>query len=155
MQHPTSGPTGNSSVTLLVLTCAQYAIDAVTAVVGILMFGDDVLDEITSNILKTSCYPRALTLMLCGLVAIIPLTKIPLNARPIVTTLEVITGLHQQAVSDNSPLVGRSMYFRGIMKVMIRIMTVLCFLAISILFPAFDAIMAFMGSALCFTICVT
>ena len=119
------------------------------------MFGDDVLDEITSNILTTSGYPRALTFLLCAVIAIIPLTKITLNARPIVTTLEVITGLHQQTVADSTALVGRSMYFRGIMKVVIRVATILVFLAISILFPAFDAIMAFMGSALCFTICVT
>jgi len=88
-------------------------------------------------------------------VAIIPLTKIPLNARPIVSTIEVILGLHQQTVSDSSGLVGRSMYFRGIMKIAIRILIVVVFLIISIIFPAFDSIMAFMGSALCFTICVT
>jgi len=88
-------------------------------------------------------------------VAIIPLTKIPLNARPIVSTIEVLLGLHQQTVSDNSGLVGRSMYFRGVMKIAIRILIVVVFWWISIVFPAFDSIMAFMGSALCFTICVT
>lgn len=119
------------------------------------MFGDGVRDEITANILQTTGYPRVLTLLMCIFIAIIPLTKIPLNARPIISTAEVVLGLHQQAVSDNSSLVGRSANFRGIMKVVIRVGTVLCFLVISILFPAFDSIMAFMGSALCFTICVT
>jgi vesicular inhibitory amino acid transporter len=119
------------------------------------MFGDGVLDEITSNILKTSGYPRTLTIFMCIFIAIIPLTKIPLNARPIVTTAEVILGLHQHAVSDTQGLVGRSMFFRGFMKVAIRVITIFSFLVIAILFPAFDSIMAFMGSALCFTICVT
>ncbi|KAK0621279.1 transmembrane amino acid transporter protein-domain-containing protein [Bombardia bombarda] len=131
-----------------------YILDATTAVAGLLMFGDGVRDEITSNILMESSYPRVLSILMCLFVAIIPLTKIPLNARPIVATLEVLLGLHQQVVSDNSGLVGRSMYFRGIMKVAIRILTVIIFLAIAILFPAFDSIMAFMGSALCFQICV-
>lgn len=126
------------------------------------MFGDGVLDEITSNLIAESAYPRALTILLCTLIAIIPLTKIPLNARPIITTAEVLTGLHQQAVATDAVvgggghvLVGRSMYFRGIAKVVVRVVIVLLFLVIAIVFPAFDAIMAFMGSALCFTICVT
>src|SRR3569833_302351 len=112
------------------------------------MFGDDIMDEITSNILKTSGYPRILTFLMCLFIAILPLTKIPLNARPIITTVEILTGLHQQSVADSSALVGRSMYFRGAMKVAIRVATIICFLAISIVFPAFDSIMAFMGSAL-------
>ncbi|EOO02815.1 putative vacuolar amino acid transporter 1 protein [Phaeoacremonium minimum UCRPA7] len=132
-----------------------YLLDATTAVVGILMFGDGVMDAITSNILSTSGYPRVLTFIVCALIAIIPLTKIPLNARPIISTAEVLLGLHQQTVSDNTALTGRSMYFRGVMKIVIRVATIVVFLVISILFPAFDSIMAFMGSALCFTICVT
>lgn len=132
-----------------------YLLDAVTAVAGILMFGDDVRDEITSNILMEASYPRALTVLMTLFVGIIPLTKIPLNARPIVSTVEVLLGLHQQTVADSSGLVGRSMYFRGAMKIAIRILIVIVFLWISIVFPAFDSIMAFMGSALCFTICVT
>ncbi|KAG8156671.1 hypothetical protein KVR01_013462 [Diaporthe batatas] len=132
-----------------------YLLDATAAVVGILMFGDDVMDAITSNILTTSGYPQGISYILCGAIAIIPLTKIPLNARPIVATLEVLLGVHQQALAESSTIVGMSSYFRGIAKVVIRIATILIFLAISIAFPAFDSIMAFMGSALCFTICVT
>jgi vesicular inhibitory amino acid transporter len=113
------------------------------------MFGDSVRDEITSNILLESSYPRALTVLMCLCIGIIPLTKIPLNARPIVATLEVLLGLHQQAVAP--PEYG----FRGVMKVGIRVGVVVVFLGISIVCPAFDSIMAFMGSALCFTICVT
>jgi vesicular inhibitory amino acid transporter len=127
-----------------------------TAVVGLLMFGDGVRDEITANILQATGYPRALTFLMCMFIAIIPLTKIPLNARPIVSTLEVLLGVHKQAVAETySGLVGRSAYFRGMMKVLLRVITLFCFLVIAIVFPAFDSIMAFMGSALCFTICVT
>ena len=131
-------------------------LDTVTAVAGLLMFGDDVKDEITANILTTSGYSRVLTVFLCIFIGIIPLTKIPLNARPIITTVEVLTGMHQQSVATDAPiLVGRSMYFRGIARIAIRIVIIFAFLIIAILFPAFDSIMAFMGSALCFTICVT
>ncbi|KAM0530168.1 hypothetical protein ACHAPP_008860 [Verticillium nonalfalfae] len=106
----------------------SYALDAVTAVVGLLMFGDGVLDEITANILKTSGYPRALTILLCVFIAIIPLTKIPLNGRPIIATVEVLAGLHHHAMADSDGLVGRSATFRGFMRIFIRVATILLFL---------------------------
>ncbi len=119
------------------------------------MFGDDVRDEITSNILEASGYPRALTVLMCMLIAIIPLTKVPLNARPIISTAEVLLGLHQPVVSDNEAAVRHTAYWRGFLRIVVRVVTIFSFLAIAILFPAFDIIMAFMGSALCYTICVT
>ncbi|ORY63513.1 transmembrane amino acid transporter protein-domain-containing protein [Pseudomassariella vexata] len=132
-----------------------YLLDVTMAVVGLIMFGDGVRDEITSNILRTTGYPEVLNVSLVIFIAIIPLTKIPLNAQPIVTTMEVLAGLRQHVMADNSALLGRSSAFRGVMKIVIRIMTLLILLIIAILFPDFDSIMAFMGSALCFTICVT
>jgi len=118
------------------------------------MFGDGVADEITSNILTTTGYPRALTILMCAFIAIIPLTKIPLNARPLVTMAEVLSGIHQQTAATSGAMAGSSAFVRGMLKVAIRIAIILVFLVISILFPAFDSIMAFMGSALCFSICV-
>ena len=46
---------------------------------GLLMFGDDVKNEISSNILGMSPYPRALSICIIVFIAIIPLTKIPLK----------------------------------------------------------------------------
>ncbi|CAK7271158.1 hypothetical protein SEPCBS57363_004474 [Sporothrix epigloea] len=132
-----------------------YLLDTVTAVAGLLMFGDNVMDEITANILTTSGYPRSLTIFLCIFIAIIPLTKIPLNARPIITTVEVLTGMHHPPALDAQSNSSRSLLLHSVAKVAIRVVTIAMFLLISILFPAFDSIMAFMGSALCFTICVT
>ncbi|KAI0128570.1 transmembrane amino acid transporter [Xylariales sp. AK1849] len=132
-----------------------YVIDATVAIVGYVMFGDGVRDEITSSLLRTTGYPAVLNVLLVIFIAIIPLTKIPLNAQPIITTMEVLAGLRQHVVADNSTLVGRSSTFRGFAKIAIRIITLIVFLVIAILFPAFDSIMAFMGSALCFTICIT
>ncbi|KAI8966750.1 transmembrane amino acid transporter protein-domain-containing protein [Daldinia sp. FL1419] len=130
-------------------------IDFAIAVVGLLMFGDGVRDEITGNILETKGYPDVLNVLLVIFIAIIPLTKIPLNSQPIVTIIEVLLGLRQQVVAEETPLVGLSSSSRGVLKALVRVLTLFVFLAIAILFPAFDSIMAFMGSALCFTICVT
>ncbi|RYP70817.1 hypothetical protein DL771_005192 [Monosporascus sp. 5C6A] len=133
----------------------SYLIDASVAVVGLLMFGDGVHDEITANILEEAGYPAFTHILLVILIAIIPLTKIPLNAQPIITTFEVLFGLRQQTVSEEGQLVGLSSASRGVLKAVVRVTTLLVFLAVAVLFPAFDSIMAFMGSALCFTICVT
>jgi solute carrier family 32 (vesicular inhibitory amino acid transporter) len=118
------------------------------------MFGDAVKDEITANILETSGYPKTLSLLMSIFIAIIPLTKLPLNARPIVSTIEVLSGLDARAVPGHPSLVGLSSWTRGLLKFTVRIITIIIFVIIAILFPAFDSIMAFMGSALCFTICV-
>ncbi|KAI1426185.1 transmembrane amino acid transporter protein-domain-containing protein [Xylaria sp. FL1777] len=133
----------------------SFTVHASVAIVGLLMFGDGVRDEITANILETTGYPNVLNVLLVIFIAIIPLTKVPLNATPIITTAEVLFGLRQQVVAEETPLIGLSSTSRGLLKVLIRIVTLLVFLGIAILFPAFDSIMAFMGSALCFTICVT
>jgi vesicular inhibitory amino acid transporter len=118
------------------------------------MFGDRIMNEVTGNILDSPGYPRTLTILLCIFIAIIPLTKVPLNARPIVSTIETLTGLGPETVSDTPVLTGMSGYTRGILRVLIRVSVILMFVLVAILFPAFDSIMAFMGSTLCFTICV-
>jgi vesicular inhibitory amino acid transporter len=118
------------------------------------MFGDGVMTEITANILEIPGYPRILTLFMTIFIAIIPLTKVPLNARPIVSTIEVLSGIDSHSVSDAQALTGLSNYTRGILKILIKVVVVVVFVIVAIIFPAFDSIMAFMGSTLCFTICV-
>ncbi|RFU35877.1 hypothetical protein B7463_g528, partial [Scytalidium lignicola] len=131
-----------------------YILDCATAVAGILMFGDDVRDEVTANIIGTSSYPEALSILMAIFIAIIPLTKLPLNARPIVSTIEMFCGVGAHESSVNQQPSGLSAYTNSILKISIRILVIVLFVIISILFPAFDSIMAFMGSTLCFTICI-
>ena len=118
------------------------------------MFGDEVRDEITANLLNSTGYPRALSIALCVPIAIIPLTKLPLNARPIISMIESFTGSNAQNISDAPPLTGLSSWSRGILRISVRAGVIVIFVIIAIIFPAFDSIMAFMGSSLCFTICV-
>jgi vesicular inhibitory amino acid transporter len=118
------------------------------------MFGDGVRDEITSNIIRLPDYPRTLTLMMSTFIAIIPITKLPLNARPIISTIEVLTGLDERAVSNNPSMIGLSSQTRGLLRVTIRALVIVLLVILAVIFPAFDRIMAFMGSALCFSICI-
>ncbi|CUS11962.1 unnamed protein product [Tuber aestivum] len=131
-----------------------FILDMTLAITGILMFGDGVMDEITSNILELPGYPSALSMAMVGFVAIIPLTKTPLNARPIVTTLEIFAGVDPRAMTLQGEFVGMSGLACGLLKTLIRIGVNASFVVIAILVPSFDRIMAFLGSALCFSICV-
>ncbi len=57
----------------------QYLLDALIAVGGFLMFGQKVLDEVTSNIIMSKGYPHTISVCIVVFIAIIPLTKIPLK----------------------------------------------------------------------------
>lgn len=131
-----------------------YFLDTATAIAGLLMFGDGVMDEITSNLIGNSAYPRFLTIMMCIFVAIIPLTKIPLNTRPIISTIEVMTGLDVHVLADADVVVGMSATTRGIIKIIVRIGVVAVLVVIAVAFPAFDSVVAFMGAALVFSVSV-
>jgi len=43
------------------------------------MFGQNVHDEVTSNILLTKGYPNAISVCIVVFIAVIPITKIPLK----------------------------------------------------------------------------
>jgi vesicular inhibitory amino acid transporter len=131
-----------------------FAIDIAMACAGILMFGDGVSEEITNNIFRTSGYPAGVSVFIAICIAIIPLTKVPLNARPIVSTLEVLFGLDTRAMAVSSSLNGMSGLNRGLFKVTLRIVTIVVFVIIAIAFPSFDRIMTLLGSVACFSICI-
>lgn len=131
-----------------------FLIDIGMACAGILMFGDGVSEEITNNIFRTAGYPAGLSVFIAVCIAIIPLTKVPLNSRPIVSTLEVLFGLDTRSMAVSSSLNGMSGINRGLFKIALRIGTIIVFVVIAILFPSFDRIMALLGSVACFSICV-
>ncbi|KAI5806612.1 transmembrane amino acid transporter protein-domain-containing protein [Peziza echinospora] len=132
-----------------------FGLDLFLAVIGVLMFGDLVRDEITSSVLNVKSYNQFLSMIMVIFIAIIPLTKTPLNARPIVTTIEVMFGIDPRSLAMiNENMVGVSPVTRGVAKILIRIFTNAAFVIIAILFPSFDRIMGLLGSFLCFSICV-
>jgi len=49
------------------------------AIIGWVMFGDLVRDEITANILTVTEYPKALSVCIIIFISIIPITKVPLK----------------------------------------------------------------------------
>ncbi|KAK9235215.1 transmembrane amino acid transporter protein-domain-containing protein [Lipomyces kononenkoae] len=166
-----------------------FLVDVCMAILGLLMFGSEfVTEEITNTILNTPGYPRALNSAIIVLIAFIPLSKTPLNARPIITTIEVLLGVaktqHHRVTGEDdiefdnfhdddedddntttnnmqsrpwllSPAAWLSfMRSPAVARATIRILTNVVVVIIAIVFPAFDRIMALVGSALGFTICI-
>lgn len=68
--------------------------------------------------------------------------------------MEHLCGLGPREVPNSEGLVGMSGLSRGLVKGGVRISVALVVTAIAILVPSFDRVMALMGSAFCFTICV-
>lgn len=131
-----------------------YIIDTGMACAGILMFGDGVREEVTNNVFLTKGYPQGISVFIAICIAIIPLTKVPLNARPIVSTLEVVFGLDARALAAAPSLNGMSGLNRGIFKIALRVITIVVFVIIAVVFPSFDRIMTLLGSVACFSICI-
>lgn len=131
-----------------------FTLDLFMAVVGVMMYGDGVKDEVTRNVLVTKGYPQWIGVFIVVCVAIIPLTKIPLNARPIVSTLELFLGLDARAMPNSPTLTGLSGYTRGILKITVRILCTVLFVLFAILVPGFEEIMSLLGAVAGFSICI-
>ncbi|EEQ90202.2 vacuolar amino acid transporter 1 [Blastomyces dermatitidis ER-3] len=164
MRHP-----HKYGVSLWVTYIFTFLLDLAMAVAGWLMFGPNVRDEITSNILRTAGYPNWLSVCIVAFIAIIPLTKVPLSCRPLVSTAESLCGLHPPPPShrhhknkqkpkphthththSHSP----SPFLRTAVQSIARILTICIITFTAIVFPYFDRIMAFIGASLCITICI-
>ena len=130
-----------------------FSLDLFMACIGLLMYGDGVDNEVTRNIFLTEGAPEWLSLIMVISIAVIPLTKVPLNARPIVGTLELFLGLDARTMGPE-PSTGLSSLSRGIFKVTLRILCNVAFVVLAILVPDFDRIMSLMGAVACFAICI-
>jgi vesicular inhibitory amino acid transporter len=115
---------------------------------GFLMFGHLCNNEITNNILLTPGYPKWCYPLISGLICLIPLAKTPLNAKPIIHTLDSIFRTH--GYSDNWTTNGLMMVGR----VTIRVGVNAIFVSLAILFPEFDKIIGVLGASICFLVCI-
>jgi vesicular inhibitory amino acid transporter len=72
----------------------------------------------------------------------------------VVDIFDDLTGLKPRVVAGHQGFVGMSGLTRVLLKIVIRVFTIATFVIVAIIFPAFDRIMALMGSLMCITICV-
>lgn len=127
-----------------------FALDTCMSVMGYLMFGVFVKDSLIKNLMASDAYSSYLAPTLCALMGLLAFSKLPLVARPIITVYEGLLGLNEAAnkqdLSRNGAAVGR--FFA-------RLVFVLFLFGASLLFTSFGKIVAFLGSAICYTICMT
>lgn len=115
----------------------SYLVDLSTGVLGFLMFGKNITNEVSKNILITKGYPGWVGNVIVSLMGLLPISKLPLISRPIVTILD--------------DKVGDSRLMKGISRVGLS----LFFLLLSTMATDFGQVMALLGSLICFTVCLT
>lgn len=116
-----------------------FSIDAVMAIIGFIMFGTDVFDEVTRNILTTPGYPEWLRHMVVFAMAALPVCKLPLLTRPLVSLAD--------GGGNQSPTFLR--------KVGDRLLVCGIFFVISVSVKSFGQVMALLGSAICISTCIS
>ncbi|CAN3375133.1 hypothetical protein DIURU_005392 [Diutina rugosa] len=121
--------------------------DCSMAVVGFIMFGPLCNNEITNNILLTEGYPKWMYPLITGLLCIVPLAKTPLNAKPIISTLESV--LLPQTTTTNT-----TNFITNVGSAAIKIGVNAAFVALACLFPEFDKIIGMLGASICFLVCI-
>lgn len=124
--------------------------DIGTAVVGYLMFGEMVKDEITKNVLLLPGYPPFVYGLISALMTIIPIAKTPLNARPIISVLDSIFNVQ----NAESKFEGNKLKMAKVIQIFNCLVVNVTFVIIAIIFPQFDKLIAFLGAGLCFAICL-
>ncbi|ORY85552.1 transmembrane amino acid transporter protein-domain-containing protein [Protomyces lactucae-debilis] len=127
-------------------------LDIAMAVSGYLMFGNAVMDEITQSILGTEGYPQLISVLIVVMISIVPLTKMPLNTRPIATTVDVLLGVDDRVVKAHTA--GSSILTRSSIRFGVRVLVNGIPVILGIFCPSFDRVMSLLGSGLCYTICV-
>jgi vesicular inhibitory amino acid transporter len=130
------------------------SLDTTMAILGYLMFGDFVLDEVTQNILRSKHYPHALNITIVVLIAIIPVTKVPLSNRPIMDTFNKKFGIDLRQMDTKAKAASEASFRHRSIRFTIAMLCNVAELGIAIAIPSFDSIMALMGAGLCFMICV-
>ena len=131
-----------------------YGLDCSMAVLGYLMFGEKVLDEVTANILRSSAYPHALSVVIVTLIAIIPITKIPLSNRPMQDTINKKFYIDLRQMDHKAREISEKSWKHRTARASVGILANVVQVALAIFFPDFDSLMALLGSAFCFTICI-
>lgn len=149
MRHPRKyGKAVNTSYMFV------FALNLFMAVVGYLMFGELTRDEVTSNILTSKAYPAVISIIIVVFIAIIPITKMPLSSRPVMDTMNKKFMIDLRQMDAKARAYSQKSLSHRAGRASIAVGTNILQLVVSIAFPDFDSIMALMGSAFCFTICV-
>ncbi|KIK47352.1 hypothetical protein CY34DRAFT_21508 [Suillus luteus UH-Slu-Lm8-n1] len=128
---------------------------------GYLMFGRNVSDEISKDLMSTPGYNSWMNEIALWTLVSTPLTKFPLSTRPLNLILEIMLGIDDpisfqggiKSQSDTQLSTARRLSNR-IFFIVERISVPALSIMVSVLVPEFSSLMAFIGSFSAFMICV-
>lgn len=128
---------------------------------GYLMFGRNVSDEVSKDLMSTPGYNSWINEIALWTLVSTPLTKFPLSTRPLNVILEIMLGIDNHTpfqggvkpqldtqLSTARRLLNRAFFIVG--RISVPALSIL----VSILVPEFSSLMAFLGSFSAFMICV-
>ncbi|KAH9486763.1 Vacuolar amino acid transporter 1 [Psilocybe cubensis] len=132
------------------------SIYALIGYAGYMMFGNDVSDEISLNLLSTPGYNPFLNTLCLWMLVLSPLSKFALNTQPLNTTVEILLGI-DTPISSPEDLVdkpdglsvapGSSNFgLKRVLAILQRIFLTTLAVAVSVAVPEFSSMMAFLGS---------
>ncbi|KAI0036699.1 transmembrane amino acid transporter protein-domain-containing protein [Vararia minispora EC-137] len=133
---------------------------------GYLMFGNDVSEEVSQNLLGVPGYSKGLNQLVLWMLVLSSLTKFPLALRPLNVTLEIIMGLDtlrdphsiEHAKSDHgyeaSTKTFSTRFGKRILFIAERSFFVFFAVIVSIFLPDFGAMMAILGAFTTFLLCI-
>lgn len=129
-----------------------YCLDYLIGIFGVLMYGMSCEDLLIKNMLANSNYPNVFKLILLIIMGILPLLKMPLLGKPIITTYESYFNLNESSRAD----AGKGAFTGHInfKKIFARTIYILITLTLSLLTKSFGKVVAFLGSAICFCLCM-
>ncbi|KAL0580302.1 hypothetical protein V5O48_001719 [Marasmius crinis-equi] len=126
--------------------------------VGYLMFGKEVSDEISVDLLRTPGYNPALNKLALWMLVVSPLSKFALTTQPLNAALEVLLGLESAVSTPEDMALKMSASMRCSLKDVLsrfqRILVTLASVSVSVAVPEFSAMMAFLGSFSAFVLCI-
>ena len=122
---------------------------------GYIMFGDKINDSIIKSILKNQDkYPSWINLIFGLLMGILPISKLPLITKPIITSYENILGITKDYVKYDYET-NKMIDYYGPKRIIIRFLFMIILLSFALLFTSFGKLVSFLGSAICYTVCLT
>lgn len=129
-----------------------FGFDYLIAIVGFLMFGLSCEDSLTKNIMGTKGYPSWINPVFCFFFGLLPISKLSLIVRPIISVYENYFRMNEQNIIVYK--FGRRVAPLSFSKICARVGFLSFIFILSLIFTSFGNVIAFLGSAICFTICL-
>lgn len=130
-----------------------FILDFTIAAIGYLMFGATCQDTLTKNMMTNSAYPGWVKLAFSLFLGLLPVSKLALMVRPMISVYENYFDMNKEPTITYKN--GRRMQHVTWTKLLSRCALLLTLFTLSMVFTSFGKVIAFFGSAICFTICVT